>query len=77
MFSKRQRGKNNYIFSQKRFYQYVSLKKRITKLRPRRVGLVVSVSDSHAVGRGFAPGWVIPKTIIHIVQTDPYMARMR
>ena len=36
---------------------------------PCRVGLVVSVSTSHTVGRGFAYGWVIPKTIIKMVQT--------
>ena len=34
-----------------------------------RVGLVVSVSTSHAVGRDFAPGYVISKIIIKMVQT--------
>ena len=34
-----------------------------------RVGLVVSMSASHTVGRGFGPGRVIPKTIIKMVQT--------
>ena len=38
---------------------------------PCQVGSVVSVSPSHAVGRGFAPppGRVILKTIIKMVQT--------
>ena len=34
-----------------------------------RVGLVVSVSASRTVGRGFASRLVIPKTIIKVVQT--------
>ena len=34
---------------------------------PRRDGSVVSVYDSHEIGR--EPGWVIAKTIIKMVQT--------
>ena len=36
----------------------------LSSLAPRWDSLVVSVSASHVVGRGFAPGLVIPKTII-------------
>ena len=38
-------------------------------LTPRQIGLVVSVPFSHVEGRGFAPGQVIPKTFIIMIQT--------
>ena len=41
----------------------------VTSKKPRRAGLVASVSTSHTVGRGSRPGRVIPKTIIKMVQT--------
>ena len=36
------------------------------------IGLVVSVSTSHAVG-GLRCGWFIPETIIKMVQTAPLL----
>ena len=39
------------------------------KLKPCRVGLVVSVSASQRLGMSSPPGRVIPKTIVKMVQT--------
>ena len=45
-------------------------------IKQRQDGLVVKVSTSHAVGCSFAPGRVIPKSIIEMVQIVSCLACM-
>ena len=42
-------------------------------VRPHQDDLVVSVSASQCLGPGFTSCWVIPRTVIEIVQTAPLL----
>ena len=48
-------GNHKTVIKSMHTYIYQQIQRYILRYTPRRVGLVVSVSDSHAVGREFAP----------------------